>query len=200
MAETKRQPLSKRTRFSVFTRDGFACRYCGKTPPDVQLEVDHLVPVALGGGNARENLVTSCHDCNRGKAARSLDDTVPPLNPEAVLESARAAKAQADALIAEQRALRDKTDAVYAVAHPLCSRLIEVVAPGDEWNDEIDDLCGKACKAVYLFVERLPLAKVTEAIEATERRAEQRYVFEGSAALRYFCGACWRMVREASAR
>lgn len=195
----KRQSVSKRIRFSVFTRDGFACRYCGKTAPDVQLEVDHLVPVALGGGNARDNLVTSCHDCNRGKAARSLDDVIPPLSPDVVLESARTAKAQADALVEEQRAMKEREEALRVVAYPLYVRLQEIVAPGEEWTAEMDYLCDKTWKAVCQFVERLPLEKVAEAVEAVERK-EEWSGFGGSAALRYFCGACWRMVREAAAQ
>lgn len=29
--QAKRKPVSKRTRFEVFKRDGFTCRYCGAT-------------------------------------------------------------------------------------------------------------------------------------------------------------------------
>lgn len=42
--------------------------------PDVILEVDHIVPVAEGGGNDIVNLITSCRECNRGKGKRRLDD------------------------------------------------------------------------------------------------------------------------------
>jgi len=69
-----RKPLSKRTRFEVFKRDRFTCQYCGKMAPDVILEVDHIVPVAEGGGDEITNLITSCMDCNRGKGKRKLSD------------------------------------------------------------------------------------------------------------------------------
>jgi predicted chitinase len=46
-----RQPLSKRIRFEVFKRDSFKCQYCGAVAPDVLLNVDHVRPVAGGGGN-----------------------------------------------------------------------------------------------------------------------------------------------------
>ena len=70
----KRKSLSKTTRFEVFKRDGFTCQYCGRSAPDVILEVDHIIPVAEGGDDEIMNLVTSCRDCNRGKSKRKLSD------------------------------------------------------------------------------------------------------------------------------
>lgn len=73
----QRKPLSKKIRFEVFKRDKFTCQYCGRSVPDVVLQVDHIKPVAKGGKNDIMNLVTSCSDCNLGKGARELnDDTV----------------------------------------------------------------------------------------------------------------------------
>lgn len=73
----KRTSISKSTRFEVFKRDSFTCQYCGRSAPDVILEVDHIVPVAEGGTNELINLITSCKDCNRGKGKKQLsDDTV----------------------------------------------------------------------------------------------------------------------------
>lgn len=69
----KRKGLSKGLRFEIFKRDGFTCQYCGQKPPDVVLQVDHITPVALGGGNDVMNLVTSCEACNQGKKAKRLD-------------------------------------------------------------------------------------------------------------------------------
>lgn len=70
---TTRRPISPKTRFEVFKRDHFTCRY-GRTTPQVILEVDHIVPVAEGGTNDMENLVTACYECNRGKGAIPLDE------------------------------------------------------------------------------------------------------------------------------
>ena len=72
MAE--RKSISKKKRFEVFKRDAFTCQYCGRTAPDVVLEVDHINPVANGGDNDLMNLITSCYDCNRGKGKRTLSD------------------------------------------------------------------------------------------------------------------------------
>lgn len=64
--------VSKKRRFEVFKRDGFICQYCGRSQPDVVLEVDHKQPKAAGGTDEMSNLVTSCYDCNRGKSAGLL--------------------------------------------------------------------------------------------------------------------------------
>lgn len=68
----KRKAISTRTRFEVFKRDGFKCQYCGATAEQSALHVDHITPVALGGGNEMHNLVTACSSCNFGKGAVSL--------------------------------------------------------------------------------------------------------------------------------
>lgn len=67
-----RLPISKTLRFDVFKRDSFICSYCGRTPPTVRLEADHINPVAEGGSSDINNLITACFDCNRGKGAAPL--------------------------------------------------------------------------------------------------------------------------------
>lgn len=59
--------ISKRLRFEVFRRDGYACVYCGRRAPSVILEADHKVPRCRGGPDTLENLAAACWDCNRGK-------------------------------------------------------------------------------------------------------------------------------------
>ena len=65
-----RKAVGKRLRFSVFARDGFTCRYCGRQSDTVELHIDHVVPVVQGGTNDETNLITACADCNLGKSAR----------------------------------------------------------------------------------------------------------------------------------
>lgn len=62
-----RRGVSPQSRFAIFHRDHFTCRYCGARPPNVALEIDHIQPIAAGGGNEERNLVTACTDCNAGK-------------------------------------------------------------------------------------------------------------------------------------
>lgn len=70
----KRIQISKKMRYEVFRRDAFKCQYCGRSAPDVVLEIDHINPVSKGGENGILNLVTACVDCNRGKGARKIED------------------------------------------------------------------------------------------------------------------------------
>ena len=54
MKARKRKPLTRKQRFEIFKRDGFACLYCGRKAPEVELQVDHIVPVVAGGTKAAE--------------------------------------------------------------------------------------------------------------------------------------------------
>jgi len=64
--------VSKKLRFEVFKRDNFTCQYCGRQTPNVILEIDHIVPTSQAGDDDIQNLITSCFECNRGKAGTPL--------------------------------------------------------------------------------------------------------------------------------
>jgi len=63
----KRSPLPPALRHKILKRDRFTCQACGARSPDVELEVDHKVPVFRGGTDDESNLTTLCKECNRGK-------------------------------------------------------------------------------------------------------------------------------------
>jgi 5-methylcytosine-specific restriction endonuclease McrA len=65
-----RRPIRLSLRFSVYERDKHTCQYCGAKPPEAVLQIDHVYPVALGGDDRIDNLLTACRDCNIGKGAR----------------------------------------------------------------------------------------------------------------------------------
>lgn len=62
-----RKNLSSKIRFEVIQRDGGRCRYCGRSAPDIEIEIDHIIPQSSGGSDRSENLCVACKDCNRGK-------------------------------------------------------------------------------------------------------------------------------------
>lgn len=64
--------ISKAVRFEILARDGFRCRYCGASAPDVRIDVDHVIPLFRGGTNDPGNLVAACFPCNSGKSDRGL--------------------------------------------------------------------------------------------------------------------------------
>lgn len=60
-------------RFDVFRRDGFKCRYCGRSVDDgAILHADHVIPASKGGPTSIDNLVTACIECNLGKSDKDL--------------------------------------------------------------------------------------------------------------------------------
>jgi hypothetical protein len=50
----------------VWNRDGGACTSCGST---TELQFDHVIPVAHGGGNHEANIQILCGPCNRRKSS-----------------------------------------------------------------------------------------------------------------------------------
>ena len=52
----------------IWERDNHTCVYCG-APGEA---IDHIVPVAEGGGWARDNLCVTCRSCNTSKGAKAL--------------------------------------------------------------------------------------------------------------------------------
>ncbi len=61
-------PGWRTTRLRIFERDGYTCTYCGSME---QLECDHIIPLARGGGSNDRNLTTACRDCNFAKRDRT---------------------------------------------------------------------------------------------------------------------------------
>jgi hypothetical protein len=67
-----RAKIASGLRWAVFERDRHTCKYCGRSSPAVQLEVDHVVPESAGGKTEIGNLVTACVECNNGKTNKPL--------------------------------------------------------------------------------------------------------------------------------
>lgn len=106
--------LTKKQRFEVFKRDKFTCQYCGRSAPDVLLEVDHIHPVSKGGEDDILNLVTSCHDCNAGKSDRLLSDDAVVQKRKAQLDELQDRREQIEMLIEWQTELANTDEATLA--------------------------------------------------------------------------------------
>ena len=59
------------SRFNIFARDGNRCQYCGRRFARSELNLDHVIPRSRGGLSTWENVVCSCHTCNRRKGGRT---------------------------------------------------------------------------------------------------------------------------------
>lgn len=168
--------LSKKKRFDVFKRDAFSCQYCGAHPPSAILEVDHIQPVAAGGSDELDNLVTACFDCNRGKSDGDLSDVPQSLQSKAaeVIEREAQIKGYQAAMDAKRLRLLEE-------AQEVCE-LYEELKPGYTLTD-------KSLVTVRMFIEKLGVHVVMDAMERAYSRSR-------GDEFRYFCGICWNKIRE----
>lgn len=161
--------MTKKMRFEVFKRDGFTCGYCGRRPPEVTLEVDHITPACQGGKDRISNLLTSCFDCNRGKAGT-------PIDAQTHQEAAAVLKEKRDQL----RAYNGLVESIEA-----------------EQEQQVDKVQSRLCEpgwifkpryrtSIKYFIGKLGLVKV---LEAADMAADQPDNF------RYLCGICWNWIK-----
>ena len=59
------------SRYNIYARDNCTCQYCSRRLPRQELNLDHVVPRSHGGTSIWENVVCSCHECNRRKGGRT---------------------------------------------------------------------------------------------------------------------------------
>jgi len=59
------------SRFNIYARDKNTCQYCGRVFPRSELNLDHVIPRSQGGTSRWDNVVCSCHACNRKKGGRT---------------------------------------------------------------------------------------------------------------------------------
>ena len=64
--------LPEGMRFDILKRDNYTCTFCGRSAPEVTLEVDHIKPWTIIKKHEPENLTKACKDCNLGKSAKIL--------------------------------------------------------------------------------------------------------------------------------
>lgn len=147
--------ISPSLRFDIFQRDNHTCQYCGRTPPDVKLVIDHLIPVAKDGTDDFENLVTSCEECNSGKSAKLIKDFTGGRSKEEWSKQIRANR--------------------ISVLRERCERLDEIT---QHWMESLKrrSLSEKDCTAIHNFVERYEPDWIIAAIGIAARKEIQHYV------------------------
>lgn len=74
------------SRYNIFLRDKNTCQYCGRKFPRHELNIDHVIPRSQGGTSTWENVVCSCHECNRQKGGKTPEQArmkliAPPRKP-----------------------------------------------------------------------------------------------------------------------
>lgn len=175
----KRKPISKKLRFEIFKRDGFTCSYCGRTPPAVTLQVDHILAVSKGGSSEPENLCTSCHECNIGKSNRPLDSIPNPLSvtAEQIAERELQIKEYAKLLKSIDRR---KEKAAQKVSLILAERF-------KKWELSRGFIEGTLKSR---FMDKLTQQEIQTAMHIACSR-----MTDVDNAIRYFCGICWKRIR-----
>lgn len=178
-ATFKRKSISKKTRFEIFKRDGYKCMYCGAHPPAVLLHIDHIKPVADGGKNDIDNLITACEPCNLGKGARSLEVT-----PKSLEEKAKLVAEQEEQLLGYQKILEAKRERI----EDELWRVAEIIEPDSPKNGMIRDWT----VSIRMFIEKLGVHECLNSAEI----ARAKHPYGGKKTFLYFCGICWHRVRD----
>ena len=161
-------------------------RSCGKKPPQVILHVDHIVAVANGGTNNRENLATSCSDCNFGKSSIPLGQVTESLS-ERLKREVEIAKQ-----MRQYNKWLEKLNAEREVDFLKVSDAI-ILAEGDNPNEFV--ISGSRASTVRLLLKRMPRQSIVEAVSI----ADSKFSFKSNPhrAFKYFCGVCWRTIDKA---
>ncbi|NKI68929.1 hypothetical protein GN109_05810 [Collimonas pratensis] len=177
---TKRKAISKKTRFEIFKRDGFICQYCGAHPPAVILEPDHINPVANGGGNDMDNLVTACFDCNRGKSANLLT-----VIPKSLKEKAAEIEEREAQIAGYREVMQSSLDRIESDLWTVVDTMIH--------NGSVDGIRRDWIQSIKNFNSKLALHEVIDAAEI----ALARKPYSKNQRFAYFCGICWNKIRDA---
>jgi hypothetical protein len=179
--------VSKRLRFEVLRRDNHACRYCGRSAPSVKLTVDHVIPVALGGGDEPTNLITACADCNGGKSSTPPDAAIVAGVEQDQVRWARAIEAAAAMQDDQQRVKEENWSEFTRAWEPWASVWqpgAKVAALPSNWKQSVE----------ALRTSGLPSRMWPDIVEATMTAHGVQDHF------RYCCGVAWRRVREIQER
>lgn len=167
---------SKTKRFEVFKRDKFTCQYCGRRPPDVVLECDHIHPEAKGGDDEYSNLITACFDCNRGKRDRSGVESECDSVQEMQLETI-AQLAAFNSMLRESHLANDEH--FEWICQEVNSRI------GITWTSD------GFRKSLRVLSKKLPIEDLFESAELAGLKQ-----IPASSQWKYFCKVCWNKIRD----
>jgi CRISPR/Cas system Type II protein with McrA/HNH and RuvC-like nuclease domain len=174
--------ISKKIRFEVFKRDGFRCAYCGKTPPEVMLEVDHIDPKSKGGEDDINNLITACFDCNRGKRNILLDKIPNQMNDNLEI------------LQSKELQLKEYRKYIKKIEKRLNNNMDEIEDifkknyPNIGFTDQFKNATLKNFLNKFLTFEEVKEAMYIACSFKNKEGEEEDCI-------RYFCGVCWRKIR-----
>ena len=68
-----RRKITQEERMEVYNKYDGRCAYCGLEISYKQMQVDHKIPLRLGGADEMENYMPACRTCNHYKRGNSLE-------------------------------------------------------------------------------------------------------------------------------
>jgi len=172
--------ISKKLRFEIFKRDGFTCAYCGKTPPEIILEIDHIDPKSKGGIDEINNLITACFDCNRGKRNIPLDKIPYQMN-----ENLEVLKLKESQLKEYRKYIKKIENRIDEDVNEI-ENIFKINYPNNSFTDRFR-------LSVKNFLNKLSIVEIKDAMSQSCSK-----IFYGDPewCIKYFCAICWRKIRE----
>ncbi len=70
LSARRRKAFTFQDYLMIAIRSEQKCAFCDSRPPDVTLEIDHILPVSKGGADLPFNLRFLCQHCNRSRGNR----------------------------------------------------------------------------------------------------------------------------------
>jgi hypothetical protein len=178
---TRRTAITKELRFSVFQRDNFTCRYCGRVPPNVILQIDHIVPVSKGGKNEKTNLITSCADCNYGKKDK-------PVISQATISIQELQKEEIEQLKAYVAHVQHKEKVVREIMEILQNKWKEMIEWGTPKPTGFET---ETSISICALLKKFPFEDFSNAIEITAAQNRRGAFRDKWQTEKYFWGVFW---------
>jgi hypothetical protein len=70
-----RYEISGAVQQKIWVADGLKCMYCSRMMGhEVQLTMDHFIPLEMGGKNDTSNYISACRQCNKRKGSMPPED------------------------------------------------------------------------------------------------------------------------------
>lgn len=76
-----RYEISGAVQQKVWVADGYRCMYCFRPMGEVQLTIDHFIPLEMGGKNDTGNYLSACRKCNKEKGGMAPADWIARKKP-----------------------------------------------------------------------------------------------------------------------
>lgn len=186
-----RGSIGPKLRFEIFKRDEFTCQYCGRKPPEVVLNCDHVLAVAKGGDDDPSNLLTSCWDCNIGKGDRDVDQAAIPIPEAAEMRREKLEQLKAiQEVRKEEKAFYEKLIEESLITW---SKNVGGYVSDSNWRYSV-----AVREAMEKFIRQMEPDEMLEAVKISFKKFPALMLPESwetkHARLKYFCGICLRKI------